>query len=289
MYLIFKLLNMKYVISILVLFFNFSIYAQKTISGRVTKAGRGILAGAKVSAKDAPMIFTLTDEHGNYKIEIPEEVKSLVFSYSGMATKTVKIKDFIAVNVKLVPAKYKTFRYGTGISFGASNFAVFNKITQEKADTTNIKLKPIALHADFFYRFHKNFELQAMIEDGFNFTKYYADSIAPTGDTLQVEKITGLNRFSISLLINYHIKLDKTGNHSLFAGFGPQFQHLSFLKTNAIGVRFQTGVNLNNYGKTTKLYLAIDVANGKFNEENAYVPGLPFKYISSRLGFTFIF
>ncbi len=277
---------MKYFILFSALFFGFHISAQKTISGRVTKAGGGVLSGAKIEAKDAPMIFTLSDEYGNYKIEIPDEVTSLVFSFSGMADKTVKIKDFIAVNVKLVPAKYKTFRYGAGIAFGTSNFEVYQNDYQ---DTAKITLTPVSIHGDLFYRINKNFELQGIFEDGFNFTKYPADSITSAGDTVHYEATTGVNRFTFSVLLNYHIKLDKTGNHSLFAGFGPQYQHLSFLKTNTIGARFQIGANINNYGKTTKLYLAIDVANGNFNENSTYVPGLPYKYFSSRFGVTFIF
>jgi hypothetical protein len=280
---------MKYSILFFALFFSIQVSAQKTISGRVTKAGGGILPGVKVSAKDAPMIFTLSDEKGNYKIEIPQEVTSLVFSYSGMATKTVKIKDFIAINVRLVPAKYRTFRYGAGLAFGTSHFSVINEISPEQIDTTTIPLTPIALHADLYYRFHKSFEIQAVIEDGLNYTKIQTDSITETGDTIQVPKTTGVNRASVSVMLNYNFKLSKDGNHSAFAGFGPQYQHLSFLKTNTVGARFQAGVNINNYGFTTRLYLAIDVASGKFNENNVYVPGLPYKYMSSRFGLTFIF
>ncbi len=272
---------MRYTLIIVALFFGLYTSAQKSVSGRVTKRGGGILAGAKISAKDAPSIFTLSNEHGQYKIDIPEEVSNLIFSYSGMADKTVKIKDFTNINVKLTPAQYKKFRYGFGMSLGTSRFLVFTDGVNNTSDTTKIILTPISLHADFFYRFHKNFELQTVFEDGLNFVKLI-DTSAVTNNTI-------LNRFTFSLLINYHIKLDRTGNHSFFAGFGPQYQHLSSLNTNAVGVRFQTGVNINNYGKTTKLFLAVDVSNGKFGSKNIYVPGLPYKYLSSRLGVTFIF
>lgn len=280
---------MKYFTLFFALFISFQISGQKTISGRVTKAGGGILAGVKVSAKDAAMISTLTDEHGNYKIEIPEEVTSLVFSFSEMATKTVKIKDFIAINVKLVPAKYETFRYGAGISFGTSKFTVFNEISPGNIDTTDIDLKPIAIHGDLFYRFNKNLGLQAVVADGLNLMKIMADSITDTGDTIQVPVRTGLNRVTVSLLLNYHFRLSKDGNHSAFVGFGPQYQHLSFLKTNTVGARFQAGADINSYGFTTRLYLAVDVSSGRFSDNNPYVPNLPFKYFSSRLGLTFIF
>ncbi len=280
---------MKYLLIIPIFFFSITISAQKTISGRVTKAGGGILAGVKVSAKDAPSIFTLSDEHGNYKLEIPAEITSLVFSYSGMATKTVKIEDFIAINVKLVPAKYEIFRYGVGLSFGTSNFKVFNEISPGIIDTTSIDLKPIAIHGDLFYRFHKNFGVQAVVADGLNLMKMTVDSITETGDTIQVQEKTGLNRVTVSMLFNYYFRLSKDGNHTAFLGIGPQYQHLSFLKTNTLGARFQAGADINSYGFTTRFYFAVDVASGRFNKDNVYVPDLPFKYTSSRLGVTFIF
>jgi len=277
---------MKYTSLLFAIFLSFQLSAQKIITGRVTKAGGGVLSGVKIEAKDAPMIFTLSDEYGNYKLEIPEEVTSLVFSFSGMTTKTIKIKDFIAINVKLVPSKYKPFRYGMGIAFGTSNFEVYQN---NYRDTTRIKLTPVSVHGDLFYRISKNFVLQGVFEDGLNYTKYPADSINSLGDTVHYEETTGVNRFNFSLLLNYHIKLNKIGSHSLSTGFGPQYQYLSFLKTNTIGARFQLGVNINNYGKTTKLYLAVDIANGKFSKNSTFVPNFPYTYFSSRFGVTFIF
>ena len=280
---------MKYFSFFIAVVISFQVSAQKTVSGRVTKAGGGVLAGVKVFAKDVPMIFTLTDEHGNYKIDIPDEVTSLVYSYKGMASKTIKIKDFSTINVKLIPAKYETFRYGIGLSFGDSNFKIFNEVSPDNVDTTSIDLKPVAIHGDLFYRFNKKIGLQAVVADGLNIMKYTVDSITDIGDTVQVPEKTALNRVTVSLLLNYHFKLSKDGNHSGFVGIGPQFQHLSFLKTNSIGVRFQVGADINSYGFTTRFYFAFDAASGRFNKDNLYVPDLPFKYSSGRLGVAFIF
>jgi hypothetical protein len=54
-------------------------------------------------------------------------------------------------------------------------------------------------------------------------------------------------------------------------------------------MRFHTGVNINNYGLTTRLFAAIDVSNGKFGNNVAYVKGFAYKYFSGRIGFTLIF
>ncbi len=278
---------MKYFITIAILFLGLSVFSQRTINGRVTKTGGGILAGVKVFAKEAPSIFTLTDEQGKYTVEIPEEVTALVYSYSGMATKTVKIKEFNTINVKLTPAKYKTFRYGIGIAAGKSEFRVLTpKIIP---DTISIKLIPVSLNANLFYRFNKKLELQAIIEDGLNIAEIPVDSVTSYGDTIRQTEKTALNRFTVSFLLNYHIKLNKTGNHSAFIGLGPQYQHISFLDANTVGIRFQTGININNYGFTTKFWFAGDISSGKFNADNIYVPDYIYKYSGGRFGVTFIF
>ena len=260
----------------------------RIIDGKVSNIGGGILSGVEVSAKEAPAIFTLTDGKGKYKLEIPDEVKGLVFSYSGMADKIVKIGELKSINVKLIPAKHKTFRFGIGVATGASGISVYNT-TLAVTDTTNIQMIPVAINADIFYRIKPKFELQGSLTDGINFIKMIVDSITPVGDTISVEKRSALNRLTFSLIGNYHFNIFKSGNHSAFVGFGPQFQHLSFLKTNTIGARFQAGASINNYGFTTRLFLAIDVSSGQFEPDNIYVPDLPYQYISSRLGIVFIF
>ena len=277
----------RYFIIVASVIFSLNLNAQKTITGRVTQIGGGIIPAVKVYAKEAPSIFTFTSEKGNYKITIPNEVTSLIFSYSGMHNKTVKIREFPIVNVKLIPSKYKRFRYGFGLSLGTSKFSLQDDPDIPTAFDTVIQLTPISIHADLFLRLNKSFDIQTIIEDGINFSKI--DSVTETGEVIQTNETIMLNRFSVSLLVNYNIAFSKTGSHSAFIGMGPQFQQFSFIKTNTIGARFQAGVNLNNHGLTSRIFLAIDVSNGKFSENNKYVPGFPYNYLSSRLGAVFIF
>ena len=44
---------------------------------------------------------TITDVKGNYSIEIPKTTKKISFSYSGMKTKIINIKDSKIINVEL--------------------------------------------------------------------------------------------------------------------------------------------------------------------------------------------
>ncbi len=277
--------------SLIVLISSFSTlsFSQlRSIEGKVSNIGGGILSGVKVSAKEAPSIFTLTDGKGIYKLEVPDEVTSIVFTYAGMVDKTVKIDTLNSIHIKLIPAKHKPFRFGIGTAFGASGFSVYNT-TLAVTDTTNIRMTPVAINAEIFFRIKPKFEIQGSLTDGINFIKMMVDSITPTGDTISVEKRSALNRVTFSLIGNYHFNIFKSGNHSAFVGFGPQFQHLSFLKTNTVGARFQAGASINNYGFTSRFFLAIDVSSGQFKQDNVYVPGLPYQYVSSRLGVIFIF
>ena len=279
------------IILVILIISSSTVFSQRVISGRVTKVGGGILTAVKVYGKEAPAIFTFTDDKGLYKIEIPKEVKHLVFSYSGMENKTVKIKGFDNINANLTPVNYKKFRYGIGLALGISNFNIIINDPIQGSDYTEISMVPISIHGDLFYRFRKRFNIQAVIEDGLNIATIKTDStyINEFGETVNYSEDLYLNRVSSSLILNYYFPFTKTHNHSAFIGLGPQFQHLSFLKTNTVGARFQAGINLNEHGFTTRLYMAVDVSSGKFKEDNEYVPGFPYNYSSGRFGIVFIF
>lgn len=282
---------MKILLFISLLFLTtFSFSQNRIIEGKVYNMGGGVLTGVRVFAKQAPAIFTLTDEKGSFKLTLPEEVTMLVFSYNGMIKKEVNIGDFNTLTVKLVPANKRKFRFGFGLALGTSNFEVYNvNDVQNVPDTTKITLTPIAMNANIFFNLGKHFDLQAMLTEGLNVAKLKVDSISPTGETIKQSKTVLLNRISFAILANYNFNISKSQNHSAFIGFGPQYQYLSFFKTNTIGARFQAGVNINNYGLTSRLFAAIDIANGEFGDNVAYVNGFTYKYFSGRIGITFIF
>ncbi len=283
----------KLIVLLIFVISSSTVFSQRVISGRVIKIGGGILTAVKVSGKEAPAIFTFTDDKGHYKIELPKEVKHLVFSYSGMEDKTVKIQEFDIVNARLTPSDYKKFRYGLGLAYGASKFnIVINDPLQDNYDT-EITMTLISIHGDFFYKFRRHIDIQAVIEDGLNIATVEADSTytntSGVTETVHYTDKIYLNRFSSSIILNYYFPFTESHNYSAFIGLGPQFQHLSSLKTNAIGTRFQAGININEYGFTTRLYLAVDVSNGKFSEDNEYVPDIPYNYSGGRFGVVFIF
>ena len=79
--------------------------AQRTISGTVTDEAGVPLIGANIQAKEASGIGTITDVDGSYKLQIPDNVKTLVFSYAGYATKEMEIGTSTVMNMVLSEGK----------------------------------------------------------------------------------------------------------------------------------------------------------------------------------------
>ena len=207
-----------------------------------------------------------------------------------MAKKEVKLGRFNTITVKLAPAKFKKFRYGLGFSHGISNFEIYNiKRVTNVPDTTKLILTPLAINASVFYRLAKHFDLQAILTEGLNVTVLSIDSANLTGSGASQTKTAILNRISFAILSNYNFNISKSQNNSAFIGLGPLYQHLGFFKSNTIGLRFNAGININNYGLTTRLFAASDIAYGEFSDNVSYVNGFTYKYFSGRIGLTFIF
>ncbi|MEZ4884637.1 MAG: carboxypeptidase-like regulatory domain-containing protein [Chitinophagales bacterium] len=79
-------------------------HAQRTICGTVTDQSSGeVMIGVTVLLKGTPL-GTVTDFDGKYCLEIPVDVKKdeLEFSYVGFDSKSVKIEDSDALNVKMI-------------------------------------------------------------------------------------------------------------------------------------------------------------------------------------------
>ena len=74
--------------------------AQRTISGTVSSDVEGPLIGATIQVKGT-LIGTITDFDGNYTLEVPANVKTLVVSFIGFSTKEVTIGDSDQINISL--------------------------------------------------------------------------------------------------------------------------------------------------------------------------------------------
>lgn len=80
-------------------------FGQRMVSGTVTDESGAALIGANVIAKDKTAIGTITDVDGSYKLQVPDDVSTLVFSYAGYDNKEMEIGGLSVVNVSLSEGK----------------------------------------------------------------------------------------------------------------------------------------------------------------------------------------
>ncbi|MBK9149853.1 MAG: TonB-dependent receptor [Saprospiraceae bacterium] len=80
-------------------------YGQRVVTGTVTDEAGQALIGANVVAKEASGIGTITYVDGNYRLNVPENVKTLVFSYAGYNSKEMAIGTSSVINVSLSEGK----------------------------------------------------------------------------------------------------------------------------------------------------------------------------------------
>jgi len=74
----------------------------KEISGKVTSADDGsTLPGVSVSVKGTTL-GTITDMEGAFRLKVPQDVKTLVFTFVGMATQEVAVGSQTTFNVKML-------------------------------------------------------------------------------------------------------------------------------------------------------------------------------------------
>ena len=77
-----------------------SLWAQKTVSGKVTDEGGNPLVGVVVRVPNTPL-GTITDGSGVFRLELPVDQNILEISYLGFETKTVTIDQTEQVDVIL--------------------------------------------------------------------------------------------------------------------------------------------------------------------------------------------
>lgn len=79
---------------------SFSVYAQRTVSGRVTDTSGNGMPGVNVIVKGTS-VGTTTDATGNYSINAAAEATTLVFSFIGYTTQEVPIGTRTSIDVTM--------------------------------------------------------------------------------------------------------------------------------------------------------------------------------------------
>ncbi len=90
-----------YVLSMLMLIGGFASAQDITVSGTVTSADDGLpVPGVNVVVKGSST-GTATDVDGNFKLTVPSEDASLIFSFVGFATQTIRVGNQTVINISL--------------------------------------------------------------------------------------------------------------------------------------------------------------------------------------------
>jgi TonB-linked SusC/RagA family outer membrane protein len=70
---------------------SFAFAQSKVVSGKVTSGTSGPIPGVSVFVKGSPGTITQSDAAGNYKLSVPNDAKTLVFSFIGYTTLEIPI------------------------------------------------------------------------------------------------------------------------------------------------------------------------------------------------------
>lgn len=126
------------IIYTLVIFAFFShINAQdRLITGKITDIKGNALAGVNVSAKDYPSVTTISGVDGEFRLEIFDFTKALIFSFSNMKTKEVALND--TIDRVLVTMEYMAFKntnpWSLSLNIFTSQSHVYNGAKDEHPD-----------------------------------------------------------------------------------------------------------------------------------------------------------
>ena len=83
---------------------SFSLFAQKTITGKVTSSDEDSgMPGVTITVKGTS-VGTMSQADGTYSIDVPEGGEALIFSYIGYETKEIVIGD-PTINTLIYPFK----------------------------------------------------------------------------------------------------------------------------------------------------------------------------------------
>ena len=88
------------ILSFVFIFLASAVFGQTLVSGKVTTESGESLPGVSITVKGTTM-GTITNIDGNYKLEVPDDARVLVFSFIGMKVEEVEIAGQTSINVVL--------------------------------------------------------------------------------------------------------------------------------------------------------------------------------------------
>src|SRR4030095_14241230 len=86
-------MKLRFLCLAILLFISATIWAQREVSGQVTdNENKSPLQGVNVTVKNS-RVGTATDADGKFRLAIPADAKTLVFTYSGFDAREVDVSN----------------------------------------------------------------------------------------------------------------------------------------------------------------------------------------------------
>ncbi len=95
-----KLTPKKFALTFILFLLTASVFAQKTVTGKVTDSGKRPAAGATISVKGTTIATTSTTT-GDFSIVVPKGRTTLIVSYVGFEDKQVDVSSTSSVSVTM--------------------------------------------------------------------------------------------------------------------------------------------------------------------------------------------
>ena len=115
----------------------------RTITGTVTDENGELLIGVTVMIKGTTQ-GSITDIEGKYELRLPEDAKSIIFSYVGMGTQEVPVENMTSIDITMVPDilgldEVVVIGYGTARKSDLTG-AVISVDIEEAAELSNVSV-----------------------------------------------------------------------------------------------------------------------------------------------------
>ncbi len=121
-----------YAVAILFLVMGSLNAQERTLSGKITDIMGNAIPAVTVSIKDYASLMTISGADGEFRIDVFDFSKALVFTFAGMKTIEVPINDTIdRISVQMVYLPLKNPNpWNIGLFFGLLNTEIYNKVIE---------------------------------------------------------------------------------------------------------------------------------------------------------------
>ncbi len=160
---------------------------DRLITGKITDVKGNPLAGVNVSAKDYPATTTISGVDGEFRLQVFDFTKAVVFAFSNMRTKEVALND--TIDRLLVVMKYKPLKnenpWSLAFNILAGQSHVFNSAKDKHPDWEYHGEPGFMSSVELEYFFTQNFGVGTGIGINFYTSSVFANNVYNDQNTIE--------------------------------------------------------------------------------------------------------